>query len=353
MQPKFYADSDLMIDAAIVGASGYSGAELLRILNLHPGVTVRAVTGRQAAGKRVDELYPVFSGDVELTFDEVQDLRPGDIEVVFIALPSGEAMTIVPSLLDSGTRVVDLGGDFRLPAPGVYEEFYHHTHSAPGLLPEAVYGLPEIHESRIRDARLVANPGCYPTSVELALLPALVNRLIEPDGIVVNSLSGVSGAGRSASLEMSFAELNENVRAYKIGSHQHLPEITSVLERAAGFPVSVSFVPHLVPITRGIYTTIHADLRTSTTDEAVFQCFESFYHDAPFVRVRNSVPQIKDVVYTNYCDLYCTVEPRTQKLILVSVIDNLVKGAAGQAIQNMNIMFDLPQETGLKGKDHR
>ncbi len=336
-----------MIKAVIVGASGYSGAELLRLLSAHPGVSVRSVTAHQAAGKRVEDLYPVFSGDVDLVFRELHDHGSQDADFVFVALPSGEAMGIVPSLLERGCRVIDLGGDFRLPDAGLYEEFYRHEHTARGLLSAAVYGLPELSTEQIRTARLVANPGCYPTSAILPLLPLLMGRLIRPDGIVINSLSGASGAGRSASVDMSFSELNENARPYKIGRHQHIPEIESVLGRACGHAVSVSFVPHLIPITRGILTTIHAQPNGSCTEAELFDALTTFYRDAPFVRVKRQIPQIKDVVRTNYCDIMCTVDPRTGQIILVSVIDNLVKGAAGQAVQNMNIMAGLPQETGL------
>lgn len=341
-----------MINAAIIGASGYSGVELLRLLSKRRDVHIRTVTARHSAGKRVDELYPVFSGEVNMVFDELHEEQLQDTDVVFIALPSGEAMAMVPGLLQHGTRIIDLGGDFRLQSVKLYEEYYKHSHKAPHLLSEAVYGLPELHTQLIRGARLLANPGCYPTSVILPLLPALVNHLIEPTGIVINSLSGVSGAGRSASLEMSFSEINENIRAYKIGRHQHIPEIETVLQRAYGSRVSVSFVPHLVPITRGIYTTIHASINGAINEQQLLECYESFFRNAPFIRIKRAIPQVKDVLYTNYCDIYCALEPRTHQLILISVIDNLIKGAAGQAIQNMNIMFGLPEETGLKGKDN-
>jgi N-acetyl-gamma-glutamyl-phosphate reductase len=245
-------------------------------------------------------------------------------------------------------RMIDLGGDFRLPSAALYQEYYSHPHAAPELLGTSVYGLPEINFGRIREASLVANPGCYPTSAILALLPALSADLVAPEGIVVNSLSGVSGAGRSASLELSFSEVNENIRAYKIGTHQHIPEIESVLAAATGKGVSLSFVPHLVPITRGIYTTVHANLRRDLSAGEAHTIYSSFYSAAPFVRVKKQIPQITGVVRTNFCDLFVTVEPRTRQLVIISVIDNLVKGAAGQAIQNMNIMFALPQEKGLQ-----
>lgn len=260
-------------------------------------------------------------------------------------------MNIIPQIMDRVGRIVDLGGDFRLPDAKLYETFYGHRHVAPELLGEAVYGLPELYKQRIVVAHLVANPGCYPTSAILPLLPLLKVGLISKKGIVINSLSGVSGAGRSASVEMSFAEVNENIRAYKVGKHQHIPEIQSVLEQATGERIGLSFVPHLVPLTRGIYTTIHADLTCECTKEELFAVYVNFFTDSPFVRLREAIPQIKDVVYTNFCDISIAIEPRTNQLIIMSTIDNLVKGAAGQAIQNMNIMLGLPEETGLLGKE--
>lgn len=340
-----------MVEVGIVGASGYSGAELMRLLSGRSDVSIAKVIAGTSAGKRVDELYPALTGFLDLTFESFKADQLEGVDVVFIALPSGEAMNIVPQLLNRVGRIIDLGGDFRLPTPELYEQFYLHKHTAPSLLGEAVYGLPELYKQQIADAHLVANPGCYPTSAILPLLPVLKSGLISSKGIVINSMSGVSGAGRSSSIEMSFAEVNENIRAYKIGTHQHIPEIQTVLERATGQSIGLSFVPHLVPITRGIYTTIHADLTLSPTEEDIYTVYRAFYSDAPFVRIRQSIPQIKDVTMTNFCDIAFTIEPRTNQLIITSTIDNLVKGAAGQAIQNMNIMLGLPEETGLLGKE--
>jgi N-acetyl-gamma-glutamyl-phosphate reductase len=336
-----------LIKTAIVGASGYSGAELLRLLHTRDDIELTHLVAASSAGKRVADVYPWFTGKVTAAFQPLDHEALSGADVVFCALPSGEAMHIVPSLRGSVGRIIDLGGDFRLQSTSAYKEFYQHDHTAPELLGESVYGLPEWQFDRIRAAKLLANPGCYPTSAILGLLPALKLGLVEPTGIVINSLSGVSGAGRSASVDMSFTEVNENIRAYKIGRHQHIPEIESVLSLASGKPVSCSFVPHLVPITRGIYTTIHANLTAGISRADAHAVYESFYRDAPFVRVRQEVPQIAGVVRTNFCDVCVMVEPRTNQLIITSVIDNLVKGAAGQAVQNMNIMFDLPQERGL------
>jgi N-acetyl-gamma-glutamyl-phosphate reductase len=337
-----------LIRTAIVGASGYSGAELLRFLSQRADVAVEKVIASSSAGKKVAELYPAMSRDVEAEYEEFEPESLDGLDVVFVALPSGEGMKAVPQLVHHVDHVIDLGGDFRLKSSALYEEFYGHKHTAAGLLCEAVYGLPELSTPAICAARLVANPGCYATSALLALLPALSHGVVEPHGIVINSLSGVSGAGRSSAVELSFAEVNENVRAYKVGNHQHIPEIQSTLEQSAGEKVSLSFVPHLIPITRGIYTTIHCNLRMKTTASDVLQLYTSYYASAPFVRIKKDIPQIRNVVNTNYCDIGLVIQERTQQLIIMSVIDNLIKGAAGQAIQNMNIMLGLPEESGLK-----
>lgn len=336
-----------MVRAVIVGASGYSGAELMRILSRRDDVTIGKVFAASSVGQRVDAIYPAFAGSVDLTFESYADGAAADADVAFVALPSGEAMSIVPGLLGHVPRVIDLGGDFRLGSADLYEQYYRRRHTSPGLLTEAVYGLPEFNPERITSARLIANPGCYPTGALLGLIPAVEHDVIQPDGIVINALSGVSGAGRSASFDMSFAEVNENIRAYKIGTHQHIPEIQTVLEQVSTKPVTMSFVPHLIPITRGIYSTMTAPLNVQISTEELTSLYESSYARCPFVRIRHSVPQISDVVGTNYCDIAVTVEQRTRRAIIISVIDNLVKGAAGQAIQNMNILFGLPEHQGL------
>ena len=337
-----------MVNVAIIGASGYSGAELLRVLSSHPGVRVRKVTAASSAGQRVDALYPAFAGRCDLAYDELVPAGLDGIDVAFVALPSGEAMKIVPALREKVGKIIDLGGDFRLKSTELYEKYYKPPHSAPDLLATAVYGLPELHREAIAAADLIANPGCYATSAILALLPALKHGMIDPAGIVINALSGVSGAGRSASVEYSFTELNENVRAYRIGTHQHIPEIESVLGAASGAAVTASFVPHLIPITRGIYTTAHAGLAVTVTASELLTLYGEFYAPHPFVRITRQVPQVLAVSRTNYCDLGLAVEGRTGQMIVMSVIDNLVKGAAGQAVQNMNLMFGLPETTGLR-----
>jgi N-acetyl-gamma-glutamyl-phosphate reductase len=337
-----------MIRAAIIGASGYSGAELMRLLAPRNDVRITAVTAATSAGQRVDVLYPALAGMLDLSFEEFRPSEFEPVDVAFVALPSGQGMKIVPDLLGVARHVIDLGGDFRLASPELYTQFYQHQHTATGLLAEAVYGLPELNREKIAAARLIANPGCYPTAAILALLPALLHGFVKPHGIVVNALSGISGAGRSASVDLSFSEINENVRAYKLGTHQHIPEMTTVLSGATGKEVSLSFVPHLIPITRGIYATVHAGLASAPSLAELYDAYDTFYRDAPFVRIKRQIPQIQGVVRTNSCDIGLAIEPRTNQLVVISAIDNLVKGAAGQAIQNMNIVLGLPESTGLR-----
>lgn len=333
---------------AIVGASGYSGAELLGILLHHPHVSVGKLFASTSAGKKVAELYPSFRGRTEATYETYSAEAAADHDVVFIALPSGEAMRLVPGLLEKGTRVIDLGGDFRLQDPALYQQYYKHEHLAIAVLPSAVYGFPEWHADRIREARLVSNPGCYPTGAILPLAPLLKEGLIAPDGIVVSSMSGVSGAGRASSVELSFTEVNETVRAYKVGVHQHIPEIQTALSDLSGKNVTVTFVPHLIPITRGIYTSIYAKPARTLTDGDIQSAYARAYSAAPFVRVLGpAIPEIRSVTDTNFIDIGWRRYPENGHLILLSAIDNLVKGAAGQAVQSMNLMFGFKETEGL------
>jgi N-acetyl-gamma-glutamyl-phosphate reductase len=336
-----------VIHAGIVGASGYSGMETARLLLRRNDVRIDVVTAASSAGQRLDMLAPALAGRLDLTLEEFHADKFAGLDVAFVALPSGEGMNVVPLLVGRAARVIDLGGDFRLQSTDLYRQYYRHQHTAAALLPKAVYGLPELHRTRIAEAELVANPGCYATGAILGLLPALAAKVVAPEGIVITSASGTSGAGRSGSVDLSFSEVNENMRAYKVGVHQHIPEIETVLATAAGGPVSVSFVPHLLPITRGIYTTMHATLLRPVSQEEVLGLFVDYFRSAPFVRVRRDIPQIAAVTRTNYCDIGVVVQERTQQLIVMTTIDNLVKGAAGQAVQNMNIMFGLAEELGL------
>ncbi len=336
------------MNVSVIGASGYSGAELLKILLSHKAVKVRRVFANSSAGKRLDEVYGIFKGRTDLILEQFSVDKVADSDLVFVALPSGEAMNIVPSLIKAGKRVIDLGGDFRLKNIAAYQQYYKREHTAQDLLAEATYGLPEWNKETIKKAKLVANPGCYATSAILPLIPLLKEGVAEEQGVVISSLSGVSGAGRSASIDYSFSEVNESVRAYKVGVHQHTPEIEVAISGATGKDVSVTFVPHLIPITRGIYSSIYVRLKKKVSQDEVVELYRRSYSSSPFVRFDpNAVPEIKNVNYTNYCDIGLRVDERNKTVVILSVIDNLIKGAAGQAVQNMNIMFGLNETEGL------
>lgn len=338
-----------MHNVAVIGASGYTGVELLRLLALHPGVRVSAVTSRQQAGQPLAEVFPSLAGIYELTFEALEPAAlAGRAEVVFTAVPHQAAMAIVPTLLEAGCKVVDLSADYRLHDPAVYAEWYDE-HQTPELLGEAVYGLPELYRERVRGARLVANPGCYPTSVALALTPLLREGLIDPATIIIDSKSGTSGAGRAAKVDTLYCEVNEGFKAYGLPRHRHTPEIEQTLSEAAGSPVTVSFTPHLLPVNRGILSTCYASLKTGLTTAELVEHYRRVYADEPFVRVlpAGRLPNISQVRGSNFCDLGVCADPRTGRVIAVAAIDNLVKGAAGQAIQNMNLLLGLPEGAGL------
>jgi N-acetyl-gamma-glutamyl-phosphate reductase len=324
--------------------------ELARLLHGHPEVELASVTGRSAAGQKLGEVLPHL-GDIDLTI--AAELE--QVDFAFTALPHGENAGVAVAALEQGIKVVDLGADFRLKDAGEYRRWYEADHPAAGYLSEAVYGLTELNRSRVAAARLVANPGCYPTGAILALAPAVKEGLIEPD-IVVDSKSGVSGAGRTPKLDTHFAEANENVAAYALGGHRHLPEIVQELQGlASGPPLSVTFLPHLIPMTRGILSSCYARLKEGKVaggdggTAQVAGLYRDFYRDEPFVRVTAGPPQTKQTWGTNLCLVHPTVDRRTGRLIVVSCIDNLVKGGAGQAVQNMNLMLGFPETAGLQG----
>ncbi len=338
-----------MISVSVIGASGYSGVELLKILVRHPHVKLDRLFANASAGKRIAEVAPVFAKSLDSVLEKyaIQSLK--DTDLVFVALPSGEAMNLVPEIISAGKRVIDLGGDFRFHDVALYEKYYKRAHTAREIASKAVYGLPEWNADQIKSAVLVANPGCYPTAAILPLAPLVKERVAESKGIIVSSLSGVSGAGRSASAEMSFAEVNEYVRPYKVGTHHHTPEIRTTLESISGKHVGLTFVPHLLPITRGIYTSTYAPLARSIDEHAVLAIYEQYYARAPFVRYSaTAIPEIKDTAYTNFIDIGFRIDAENNQLILLSTIDNLIKGAAGQAVQNMNLMFGLDETEGLR-----
>ncbi|SPF45004.1 N-acetyl-gamma-glutamyl-phosphate reductase [Syntrophobacter sp. SbD1] len=339
-----------MLRVAIAGASGYTGFELLRILCAHPSVRVSLITSRQQTGQRIDDFYPALKRHCDLVFEDTDPEKlASSSDLVFTALPHQASMDIIPSLLDRGVKVVDLSADYRLTDPEVYREWYS-THSTPELLKEAVYGLPELYREKIRTARLVANPGCYPTSVILATAPLLSRGLIDAGTIIADSKSGVSGAGRGMAQGVHFCEVNEGFKAYKVGEHRHTPEIEQELGILAGRPVTINFTPHLVPMTRGILSTVYSNMKPGVEAPDVEEAFRDYYRDEPFVRLSNpdQLPVSLQVRGSNYCDIGWRVDARTRRVIVISVIDNLTRGASGQAVCNMNIMHGLPEDTGLK-----
>jgi len=334
---------------AVIGASGYTGAELLRLLVQHPQAELVCVTSRQYAGQPVDEIFPSLRSLVSLNFEDVDPAGlAGRADLVFTAVPHQTAMDMVPKLLGAGCRVVDLSADFRLRDVSIYEDWYQE-HTAPDLLSEAVYGLPELFRKHIPAARLVANPGCYPTSIALALTPLLEEQRIDPATIIVDSKSGTSGAGRSAKLGTIFCEVNEGFKAYGLPRHRHTPEIEQTLSMVSGEAVTISFTPHLLPVNRGILSTCYASLEGPISLDELHGLYLDRYSAEAFVRVlpKGHLPNISQVTGSNFCDIGVLLDDRTGRVIVVSVIDNLVKGAAGQALQNMNLMLGLPEQTGL------
>jgi N-acetyl-gamma-glutamyl-phosphate reductase len=336
------------ITASILGASGYSGAMALRILLRHPHVSVDKVFAASSAGEKVHNVYPSMKNMTDKTYEEYSLDKVGNTDVVFIALPAENAMHIVPELLNSGKKVIDLSGDFRLKDASKYKEYYNAEHHSVSLLPSACYGLPELNRETIAKALLLSNPGCYPTSVIIPLAPLLKNNLIEPDDISISSLSGVSGAGRKASLDLSFAEVDGSVKAYKVGNHQHIPEIESVLSDYTENKVTVTFVPHLMPTVRGIYTSTFVTPKGSINKDTIEEIYSNAYKDEPFVRyLGDKLPELKNVVGSNFIDIGWKIDPHNGKVIIFSAIDNLIKGAAGQAVQNMNIMYGYVETEAL------
>lgn len=331
----------------IVGASGYAGGELLRLLRLRSDVKVTRALARSRAGEPVASVHGGLEALTSLAFEPLDLARLEGLRVAFVTLPSGESMAMMQELRSRVPIVIDLGGDFRLPDGDLFRAFYKKEHALPAMLGTVPYGLPELFRETLQGATVVSNPGCYPTAAILALAPALRSGIVAPEGIVITALSGVSGAGRSSDEALSFSEMNENARAYRVGNHQHLPEIETMLGRVAKRRVSLSFVPHIIPVTRGIYCTVHARLTGPMSTPDARELYRSAYAGEPFVRVRDSVPELTHVTHTNFCDVSVTADPRSGQLVVIAALDNLVKGAAGQAIQNMNILLGVPEATGL------
>jgi len=338
------------IKAGIINVTGYIGVEIARLLLQHPQVTLKSVTGRSLAGQKLGDVFPHLK-NTELVIEPDID---EDIDVVFSAMPHKTSLEVVPALLEKGIKVIDVSADFRLKDAGEYPKWYGFNHPAPELLKSAIYGLPELHRDDITNAALVANPGCYSTSIILALAPIVKSGLITSD-IIIDSKSGVSGAGRTPSMTTNYSEVNENVAAYSLGGHRHLPEIQQEL----GFlninaPLAITFVPHLIPITRGILSSCYVKLKSSLSmgydeiNKKINRIYCDFYKDAPFVKIVESPPKTKHVWGSNSSVMNLTVDKRTNTLIVICCIDNLIKGGAGQAVQNMNLMFNYPEVTGLE-----
>lgn len=336
-----------MIRIGIVGGTGYTGVELLRLFAQHPQAQVVAITSRKDAGTRVAQMFPSLRGHYDLAFTEPAQSDLGGCDVVFFATPHGVAMAQARELLAAGVRVVDLAADFRLSDPATFERWYKMPHACPELLEEAVYGIPEINREAIRKARIVANPGCYPTTVQLGFLPLVEAGVVDARRLIADCKSGVSGAGRKAELNLTFSEASDNFAAYGIAGHRHLPEIVQGLNRASREPVALAFTPHLTPIIRGILATLYAPLRDQDVDLQAL--YEKRYAGEPFVDVMpaGSLPDTRSVRGSNTLRIAVHRPPDTDLALVIAVEDNLVKGAAGQAIQNMNLMFGLPETTGL------
>lgn len=336
-----------MIKTGIVGGTGYTGVELLRLLAGHPQVELKVITSRSEAGMAVEELFPNLRGHVSLEFSEpnVDELKSCD--VIFFATPNGVAQGLAPELIDADVRVIDLAADFRLKNPTDWEKWYGTTHACPELLNEAVYGLPEVNREAIQKARIVANPGCYPTAVQLGFLPLIEQGIVNTRGLIADAKSGVSGAGRKANVGTLLCEASENFKAYGVAGHRHLPEIKQGLERVAKSKVDLTFVPHLTPMIRGIHATLYAELVNSDID--LQSIYERRYQNESFVDIlpAESHPETKSVRGTNTCRIAIHQPQNGNMVVVLSVIDNLVKGAAGQAVQNLNIMFGLEETTGL------
>ena len=336
-----------MLKVGVVGGTGYTGVELLRILSGHPEVRLHAITSRKEAGMHVAEMFPSLRGHVDLRFSDPEQAQLDQCDAVFFATPNAVAMQQAPALLAAGVRIVDLSADFRLRDPAEWEKWYGVPHACPQLLEEAVYGLPEIHRERIRGARLIANPGCYPTAVQLGLLPLLEAGVVKADQLIADAKSGVSGAGRKAETHILFSEAADNFKAYGVPGHRHLPEIVQGLEQVSGGKIGLTFVPHLTPMIRGIHATLYGQLTRGDVD--LQKLFETRYRGEAFVDVlpAGTHPDTRSVRGSNFCRIALHRPQQGNVVVVLSVIDNLVKGAAGQAVQNFNVMFGFEERTAL------
>ncbi len=339
-----------MIKVSVIGATGYAGVELVRLLTSHPEVSITHLVSHSFSGKQLSDIYPSFKGTQAHTLEDM-DLKAiaQDSDCIFTSLPHGTSDDVIAELYGYGKKVIDLSGDYRYDSAEVYEKWYGFPHAHPELLAQSVYGMPELHKEAIRTAKLIGNPGCYTTCSILALAPLVKNGVIDTDSIIIDAKSGSTGAGRSISQGMHFCEVNESMKAYKVATHRHTSEIEQELSLLAGSDIQLSFTPHLLPINRGILATSYASLKAPVTAEEVYALYNDFYQDQPFVVLHKpgSLPEIKFAVGSNFIHIGFVVDARLKRIIVVSCIDNLVKGAAGQAIQNMNLMFGLDETAGL------
>ena len=338
-----------MIRVGVLGATGYAGAELVRLLIAHKHTEITMLASKSFAGQKMSEVYPSLAGVCDIVLEEADvDVAAEKCDVVFTALPHGVSHEVIASLYEKGLKVIDLSGDFRYNDIHVYEQWYKVAHACPELLKESVYGLCELHREEIKKARLIGNPGCYTTCSILGLAPLLKHGLVDSKNIIIDAKSGVTGAGRGLALDYHFCECTESMKAYKIATHRHTSEIEQELSLLAGEEIMLSFTPHLVPMKRGIYATEYANLKKPCTKEELIALYKEFYKGEPFVRVyEKGLPESNHVAGSNFVDIGLEVDERLQRVVVVSAIDNLVKGAAGQAVQNMNLLFDLPETEGL------
>lgn len=340
-----------MIKAGIIGSTGYAGSEIVRLLLGHKDAEIRWFGSRSYIDRKYADIYQNFFQLVDAAcMDDNMDALAGQVDVIFTATPQGLCASLVKEEILSKVKIIDLSADFRIKDVDKYEKWYGITHPSPEYIKEAVYGLCEINREQVKKARLIANPGCYPTCSTLSLYPLLKEGLIDGNTVIIDAKSGTSGAGRGAKVDNLFCEVNENMKAYGVATHRHTPEIEDQLSYAAGEEITINFTPHLVPMNRGILVTAYASLTENVSDDEVRAVYEKYYRDEYFVRVlnENMVPQTRFVEGSNFVDVNVKVDPRTRRVIMMGAMDNLVKGAAGQAVQNMNLMFGLPENTGLK-----
>lgn len=335
------------IRIGIIGATGYTGSELVRILTNHPDIEISLITSESRAGELLSDVHPFLQGIADQKLMSVKQIDDYELDLVFLALPHGVSMDFVKRFKDKPFKIIDLSGDFRLSSAEVYKEWYKTDHIYPEGIGQAAFGCPELFAGEIEKASLVANPGCFPMSAILGLAPLLSGGIVKADPLIVDSKTGVTGAGITSKAVNLYSNVNDNFKAYGLKRHRHTIEMQEILNRVSGKETLVQFTPHLLPVDRGILSTIYARPVQETSDDSLKEVFKDFYSDAPFVRIRKQIPATKDVRGTNYCDIYPAYDDRTNMVIVISVIDNLIKGASGVAVQNMNIMFGLDQTSGL------